>query len=104
MQEIIELKASVGELSKAVSGSLTNLETEQRVLADRLLQVEQRGAVMPMDTREFRLQSLSAKLCKSEEAKQLIERFGHRLNEQEKAVLDLVVAMKRKNDPAFGYL
>ena len=38
------------------------------------------------------------------QAKQLIERFGHRLNEQEKAILDLVVAMKRKGDPAFGYL
>ena len=38
------------------------------------------------------------------QAKQLIERFSHRLNEQEKAVLDLVVSMKRKNDPAFGYL
>lgn len=38
------------------------------------------------------------------QAKQLLERFSHRLSEQEKAVLDLVVAMKRKNDPAFGYL
>lgn len=38
------------------------------------------------------------------QAKQLIERFNHRLNEQEKAILDLVVAMKRKGDPAFGYL
>lgn len=38
------------------------------------------------------------------QAKQLIERFSHRLNEQEKGILDLVVAMKRKGDPAFGYL
>lgn len=38
------------------------------------------------------------------QAKQLLERFSHRLNEQEKAVLDLVVAMKRRGDPAFGYL
>jgi translation initiation factor 5B len=38
------------------------------------------------------------------QAKQLLERFNHRLNEQEKAILDLVVAMKRKADPAYGYL
>ena len=38
------------------------------------------------------------------QAKQLLERFNHRLNEQEKDILNLVVAMKRKNDPAFGYL
>jgi translation initiation factor 5B len=38
------------------------------------------------------------------QAKQLIERFSHRLNEQEKGILDLIVAMKRKGDPAFGYL
>jgi translation initiation factor 5B len=38
------------------------------------------------------------------QAKQLLERFNHRLNEQEKSILDLVVAMKRKGDPAFGYL
>ncbi|HJS81803.1 MAG TPA: translation initiation factor IF-2 [Nitrososphaera sp.] len=38
------------------------------------------------------------------QAKQLLERFNHRLNEQEKVILNLVVAMKRKNDPAFGYL
>jgi translation initiation factor 5B len=38
------------------------------------------------------------------QAKQLLERFNHRLNEQEKGILELVVAMKRKSDPAFGYL
>ncbi|MGI0025939.1 MAG: translation initiation factor IF-2, partial [Nitrososphaera sp.] len=38
------------------------------------------------------------------QAKQLLERFSHRLNEQEKAIVDLVVAMKRRGDPAFGYL
>lgn len=38
------------------------------------------------------------------QAKQLIEKFSHRLNEQERAILDLVVVMKRKKDPAFGYL
>jgi len=38
------------------------------------------------------------------QAKQLLDRFNHRLNEQEKAIVALVVAMKRKGDPAFGYL
>jgi translation initiation factor 5B len=38
------------------------------------------------------------------QAKQLLERFNHRLNENEKVVLNLVVAMKRKSDPAYGYL
>jgi translation initiation factor 5B len=38
------------------------------------------------------------------QAKQLLERFNHRLNEQEKAIVNLVVSMKRKGDPAFGYL
>jgi translation initiation factor 5B len=38
------------------------------------------------------------------QAKQLLERFNHRLNEQEKEILNFVVAMKRKGDPAFGYL
>lgn len=38
------------------------------------------------------------------EAKQLLERFSHRLNEQEKALLDVLVSMKRKKDPTFGYL
>lgn len=40
----------------------------------------------------------------SRQAKQLIERFNHRLNEKEKEVLNLVLALKRKDDPAFGYL
>ncbi|HLG37549.1 MAG TPA: translation initiation factor IF-2 [Nitrososphaera sp.] len=38
------------------------------------------------------------------QAKQLLERFNHRLNDQEKAIVNLVVSMKRKGDPAFGYL
>ena len=38
------------------------------------------------------------------QAKHLLERFNHRLNDQEKGILDMIVAMKRKNDPAFGYL
>ncbi len=38
------------------------------------------------------------------QAKQLLERFSHRLNEQEKRILDMLVSMKRKNDPTFGYL
>ncbi len=40
----------------------------------------------------------------SRQAKQLIERFNHRLNEKEKEILNLVLALKRKGDPAFGYL
>jgi translation initiation factor 5B len=40
----------------------------------------------------------------SRQAKQLAERFSHRLNEQEKQVFDLILALKRKGDPAFGYL
>jgi translation initiation factor 5B len=40
----------------------------------------------------------------SRQAKQLLERFNHRLNEKEKEILDMLVAMKRKADPTFGYL
>ncbi|AIC17205.1 translation initiation factor IF-2 [Nitrososphaera viennensis] len=40
----------------------------------------------------------------SHNAKQLAERFNHRLNDQEKEVFNLIVALKRKEDPAFGYL
>lgn len=40
----------------------------------------------------------------SRQAKQLVERFAHRLNEQEKEVLNFFLALKRKADPAFGYL
>ena len=38
------------------------------------------------------------------QAKQLLERFSHRLNEPEKKILDMLVSMKRKSDPTFGYL
>jgi translation initiation factor 5B len=40
----------------------------------------------------------------SRHAKQLLERFNHRLNEKEKEVFDKVLALKRKGDPAFGYI
>jgi translation initiation factor 5B len=40
----------------------------------------------------------------SRQAKQLLERFNHRLNDQEKEVLNMLVAKKRKSDPTFGYL
>jgi translation initiation factor 5B len=40
----------------------------------------------------------------SRQAKQLLERFNHRLNDSEKEVLNMVLAKKRKSDPAFGYL
>jgi translation initiation factor 5B len=40
----------------------------------------------------------------SRQAKQLLERFNHRLNEKEKEILNMLVAMKRKSDPTFGYL
>ena len=38
------------------------------------------------------------------QAKQLLERFNHRLNDSEKEVLNMLVAKKRKSDPTFGYL
>jgi translation initiation factor 5B len=40
----------------------------------------------------------------SRQAKQLLERFNHRLNDSEREVLNMIVAKKRKNDPAFAYL
>jgi translation initiation factor 5B len=40
----------------------------------------------------------------SRQAKQMLERFNHRLNDSEKEVLNMLVAKKRKSDPAFGYL
>ncbi len=40
----------------------------------------------------------------SRQAKELLERFNHRLNENEKEVLNMLVAMKRKGDQTFGYL
>lgn len=40
----------------------------------------------------------------SRQAKQLLERFNHRLNEKEKEILNMLVAMKRKNDPTFAYI
>lgn len=40
----------------------------------------------------------------SRNAKQLSERFNHRLNEQEKEVFNMIIALKRKEDPAFGYI
>ncbi|MDQ3882528.1 MAG: translation initiation factor IF-2 [Thermoproteota archaeon] len=40
----------------------------------------------------------------SRQAKQMLERFNHRLNDSEKEVLDILVAKKRKSDPTFGYL
>lgn len=40
----------------------------------------------------------------SRQAKQLAEKFIHRLNDGEKEILNFVVGLKRKEDPAFGYL
>jgi translation initiation factor 5B len=40
----------------------------------------------------------------SRHAKILAERFSHRLNEEEKQVFDRIITMKRKSDPAYGYL
>ncbi len=40
----------------------------------------------------------------SRQAKQLLGRFNHRLNDSEREVLNMLVAKKRKSDPAFGYL
>ena len=40
----------------------------------------------------------------SRQAKILIERFNHRLNEEEKDVLNHIVYLKRKADSAYGYI
>ncbi|MDQ3847947.1 MAG: translation initiation factor IF-2, partial [Thermoproteota archaeon] len=40
----------------------------------------------------------------SRQAKQLLGRFNHRLNDSEKEVLNMIVAKKRKSDPTFAYL
>jgi translation initiation factor 5B len=40
----------------------------------------------------------------SRQAKMLIERFSYRLNEEEKEVFDNILSLKRKSDPAYGYL
>jgi translation initiation factor 5B len=40
----------------------------------------------------------------SRQAKMLIERFHHRLNEEEKDTFDKILKLKRKMDPAFGYI
>ncbi len=40
----------------------------------------------------------------SKHAKMLTERFIHRLDEEEKQVFDRILSMKRKSDPAYGYL
>ncbi|MGN6348386.1 MAG: translation initiation factor IF-2 [Candidatus Nitrosocosmicus sp.] len=38
------------------------------------------------------------------QAKLLLGRFNHKLNEEEKTVLDYIVTLRRKSDPAFGYI
>ncbi|MBV9179206.1 MAG: translation initiation factor IF-2 [Nitrososphaeraceae archaeon] len=40
----------------------------------------------------------------SRQAKMLIERFSYRLNEEEKEVFNDILSLKRKSDPAYGYL
>ena len=40
----------------------------------------------------------------SRQAKLLIERFNHRLNEEEIEVFKNILGLKRKSDPAYGYL
>lgn len=40
----------------------------------------------------------------SRQAKLLLNRFNHRLDEEEKIILNLIVSIRRKTDPAFGYL
>jgi translation initiation factor 5B len=41
---------------------------------------------------------------RSKEAKLLLERFGYRLSQEEKDLLDRLVAMKRKVDPSYAYI
>jgi translation initiation factor 5B len=40
----------------------------------------------------------------SRQAKLLIERFQHRLDEEEKKIFDFILESKRKSDSAFGYI
>jgi translation initiation factor 5B len=40
----------------------------------------------------------------SRQAKLLIEKFGHRLNEEEKDTFEFILNIKRKSDPAYGYI
>jgi translation initiation factor 5B len=40
----------------------------------------------------------------SREARLLLERFPHRLSEEEQGIFDFILSKKRKADPAFGYL
>ena len=40
----------------------------------------------------------------SRQAKLLIEKFSHRLNEEEKEVFEFILNLKRKSDPAYGYI
>jgi translation initiation factor 5B len=40
----------------------------------------------------------------SRQAKMLIERFSYRLNEEEKEIFNDILSLKRKSDPAYGYL
>jgi translation initiation factor 5B len=40
----------------------------------------------------------------SRQAKLLNEKFGHRLNEEEKEIFDFILNLKRKKDPSYGYI
>ncbi len=40
----------------------------------------------------------------SRQAKLLIEKFSHRLNEEENEVFEFILNLKRKSDPAYGYI
>lgn len=40
----------------------------------------------------------------SRQAKLLNEKFGHRLNEEEKEIFEFILNIKRKSDPAYGYI
>jgi translation initiation factor 5B len=40
----------------------------------------------------------------SRQAKLLSEKFGHRLNEEEKEIFEFILNIKRKSDPSYGYI
>ena len=40
----------------------------------------------------------------SRQAKLLLNRFNNKLDEEEKVILDHIVSLRRKTDPAFGYI
>ena len=58
----------------------------------------------PVIGRQFNEEDTFYTDLNSRQAKMLIERFSYRLNEEEKEVFNNILSLKRKSDPAYGYL